>query len=211
VKIRFSFLLILLVFCFPYPIPAAETYQGPDDERAIDAAQNAVERLGPERGGIFFSGKIIEIIGVSPISILGKSVKISKVLKDLGAKQVGTEIQVSLSGDILFDFDKWTIKKEAESTLLKLAEGIEELNKKKVIIEGHTDSKGSEDYNRKLSQKRAEAVKRWFISKGVLKETEFETKGFGESKPVAPNTKTDGLDDPEGRAKNRRVEIRIPY
>lgn len=210
-KIRFFILLIFLAFCFPYPILAAETYQGPDDERAIAAAQNAMERLGPERGGISFSGKVIGIIGMSPISILGKSVKINKVLKDLGAKQIGTEIQISLSGDILFDFDKWAIKKEADATLLKLAEGIEELRKKKIIIEGHTDSKGSEDYNLKLSQKRAEAVKGWFISKGVLKEIEFETKGYGESKPVAPNTKTDGSDNPEGRTRNRRVEIRIPY
>lgn len=210
-KIRFFILLIFLAFCFPYSALAAEVYQGPDDERAIEAAQNTMNRLGPERGGISFSGKVIDIIGIRPISISGRSIEISQALKDLGARQIGTEIQISLSGDILFDFDKWDIKKRAETTLLKLAKAIEKLRKKKVIIEGYTDSKGSENYNLKLSQKRAESVKGWFISKGGLSEIEFKTKGFGESKPVAPNTKADGSDNPEGRTRNRRVEIRIPY
>lgn len=112
--------------------------------------------------------------------------------------------------EVLFDFDKWDVKKEAEPDLLKLARGIEKLDKKRVIIEGHTDSKGSEDYNMKLSQRRADAIKAWFISTGGLENMDFETKGFGEAKPIDPNTRADGSDNPEGRAKNRRVEIRIP-
>ena len=123
-KIRFFILLIFLAFCFPYPAPAAETYQGPDDERAIEAAQNAIKRLGPERGGISFSGKIIDIIGIRPISISGRSIEISKAQKDLGARQIGTEIQMYLSGYFLFDFKKRTIKKQAEASMLKRAKAI---------------------------------------------------------------------------------------
>ncbi|MBW1660432.1 MAG: OmpA family protein, partial [Deltaproteobacteria bacterium] len=75
--------------------------------------------------------------------------------------------------------------------------------------EGHTDSKGSEEYNLALSQRRADSVKVWLIEEGGLKGITIITKGYGESKPVAPNTKPDGSDNPEGRAKNRRVEIYV--
>ena len=184
-------------------------YTGPDDERAVMAAQKALNSLGPERGAIPIMGTFVDIMGLESVAYSGVSVEIDKALKDLGAKKVGTEIQISLSGDILFDFNKWTIKKEAEKTLQKLVRLIGDLNKRQVFIEGHTDSKGSEKYNLKLSYKRAMAVKTWFISKGNLKKVQFQAKGYGEAKPIAPNTNPDGSDNPEGRAANRRVEMRI--
>jgi outer membrane protein OmpA-like peptidoglycan-associated protein len=64
-------------------------------------------------------------------------------------------------------------------------------------------------YNQKLSEKRAVAVKMWFADHASLRDLRFDIKGFGAQKPVAANTKPDGSDDPEGRAKNRRVEIII--
>ncbi len=76
-----------------------------------------------------------------------------------------------------------------------------------VRIEGHTDSKGAPAYNQKLSEQRAASVKNWLVEHGGLKKVGFQTKGFGASNPAAPNTKPDGSDDPEGRQKNRRVEI----
>jgi len=122
---------------------------------------------------------------------------------------VGERIQVSLSGDVLFNFDKWDIKKGAEKTLFKLAKAVKSLKIKEILIEGHTDSKGSDEYNLALSQRRADSVKTWLVEKGGLSGASIATKGYGESKPVAPNTKPDGSDDPEGRAKNRRVEIYV--
>jgi outer membrane protein OmpA-like peptidoglycan-associated protein len=76
-----------------------------------------------------------------------------------------------------------------------------------VRIEGHTDSKGNDAYNQKLSERRANSVKVWLIDKEGLRNVQFATEGFGAKKPVAPNKKPDGSDDPEGRQKNRRVEI----
>ncbi len=76
-----------------------------------------------------------------------------------------------------------------------------------VRIEGHTDSKGSDPYNQKLSERRAQAVKTWLTEKEGLRNAEFAIQGFGAKKPVAPNKKPDGSDDPDGRQKNRRVEI----
>jgi OOP family OmpA-OmpF porin len=78
-----------------------------------------------------------------------------------------------------------------------------------VTIAGHTDSKGAEDYNQKLSEKRAASVKSWLVKNAGINADIIKTIGYGESKPVAPNTKKDGSDNPEGRQKNRRVEILI--
>ena len=72
----------------------------------------------------------------------------------------------------------------------------------KVEIDGHTDSVGSEAYNMRLSQARARAVVEYLVKHGINRDR-LVAKGFGEGKPVAPNT------TPEGRAKNRRVEFRI--
>jgi outer membrane protein OmpA-like peptidoglycan-associated protein len=76
-----------------------------------------------------------------------------------------------------------------------------------VRVEGHTDAKGSDSYNQKLSDRRASSVKNWFVQKEGLKEVRFSTAGLGAKKPVAPNNKPDGSDNRDGRQKNRRVEI----
>jgi len=76
-----------------------------------------------------------------------------------------------------------------------------------VTIEGHTDSIGSDSYNQRLSERRAQAVKAYLVSKGVAA-SRLETVGKGEQEPVAPNTK-DGKDNPQGRAMNRRAELKI--
>jgi len=60
-----------------------------------------------------------------------------------------------------------------------------------------------------LSDNRAKAVKRWLVENGGVKASRITTKGWGETKPVAPNKKPDGSDDPDGRQKNRRVELTL--
>jgi len=79
-----------------------------------------------------------------------------------------------------------------------------------IIVElaSHTDSRGNDNYNLKLSQKRAESVVNYLISKGIPAER-IKPKGYGETRPVAPNDKPDGSDNPEGRALNRRTDFRI--
>ena len=78
----------------------------------------------------------------------------------------------------------------------------------KIELGSHTDAKGSDDYNMKLSQARAESAVKYLISKGIAPER-MVAKGYGESKPIAPNTHADGTDSPEGREKNRRTEFRV--
>lgn len=124
-------------------------------------------------------------------------------------KETDTEVRVDLAADVLFDFDKAELLPKAEQTLQQAADFVKQHNKGSVVrIEGHTDAKGSDAYNQKLSLRRADSVKRWFTGHG-LGDLRFATEGFGAKKPVAPNQKPDGSDDPEGRQKNRRVEIVI--
>jgi outer membrane protein OmpA-like peptidoglycan-associated protein len=92
-----------------------------------------------------------------------------------------------------------------DTTLLKLM-----LLNPEIIVEvqSHTDGKGSDKFNMKLSQKRAESVVFYLISKGIDPKR-LKATGFGESKPIAPNENPDGTDNPEGRAKNRRTDFKI--
>lgn len=106
-----------------------------------------------------------------------------------------------------FDSDKLT-----DDSKLALDTSLVVLLKKnptfKIEVMAHTDSKGSDAYNLKLSQKRAESVVKYLVSKGINAER-LTGKGYGETKPVAPNSNPDGSDNPEGRQKNRRTEFKI--
>jgi outer membrane protein OmpA-like peptidoglycan-associated protein len=130
-------------------------------------------------------------------------------VQDLQVKETGQEIRIDLAADVLFDFDKADLRPVAQQTLHQAAGIIQQKAKGAVRIEGHTDSKGNDAYNQKLSERRADSVKRWFVEKEGLTNVQFTTQGFGAKRPVASNTKPDGSDDPEGRQKNRRVEIVI--
>jgi len=144
-------------------------------------------------------GKILDLIFT--VQDMGGKVQ------DLRVKETKSEIRIELAADVLFDFDKADILPKAKEALKQVAEVIREKAKGVVQIEGHTDSKGSDAYNQKLSERRANAVKDWLVSKEGLKNVTFATRGFGAKKPVAANTKPDGSDAPDGRQKNRRVEI----
>jgi OOP family OmpA-OmpF porin len=108
---------------------------------------------------------------------------------------------------INFDFNKYNIKREFAPVLDEAAQILKDNPRVRVTIEGHTDSIGSEAYNQRLSERRATAVKRYLVSRGVEADR-LETVGYGESRPIAPNTQ-DGRDNPEGRAMNRRAELKV--
>lgn len=119
------------------------------------------------------------------------------------------ELRLTLAADILFDFDRSTIRADAKAALDRVAEIIRSKSQGTVRIEGFTDSKGAADYNLRLSNARAESVAHWMVEQERLSGGEFTTHGLGATRFVAPNTKPDGGDDPTGRQKNRRVEIII--
>lgn len=113
-----------------------------------------------------------------------------------------------VGSDALFEFDKATLTPDAEETLKALVPLLAKAGKHPATVEGHTDSKGADAYNQTLSEKRALAVKDWLVAQGALAAS-TPTQGWGERRPVAPNAKPDGSDDPMGRQKNRRVEVLV--
>lgn len=146
--------------------------------------------------------RVVDLI--FPVQDLGGNVQ------DLQVKETETTVVIELAADVLFDFDKAGIRPEARAALKQVAALIRERARGAARIEGHTDSKGSDEYNLKLSGRRAEAVRDWLVQRESLTGVRFTTHGIGAAKPVAPNTKPDGSDNPAGRQKNRRVEIILP-
>ncbi|WP_426110867.1 outer membrane protein OmpA [Massilia sp. PWRC2] len=110
--------------------------------------------------------------------------------------------KVSYSADAFFDFDKAVLKPAGKASLDDLGSKLQGMNLEVIIAVGHTDSVGTDDYNQKLSVRRAEAVKAYLQDKGV-EANRIYTEGKGEKAPVADNKSADG------RAKNRRVEIEV--
>ncbi|RJX33280.1 MAG: OmpA family protein [Oxalobacter sp.] len=109
---------------------------------------------------------------------------------------------IVLGADGLFDTNKAVLKPVAQAKLDKLAEDMKRVNVESIIVTGHTDSRGADAYNQKLSERRAEAVKAYLVAKGVDGK-KITTKGMGESQPVADNATE------AGRLKNRRVAIKV--
>jgi outer membrane protein OmpA-like peptidoglycan-associated protein len=128
-------------------------------------------------------------------------------VQDLKMRESDLEVQIELPADVLFDFDKDKLRPTAKASLDRAAEVIKEKSKGPIRITGYTDAKGNDNYNKKLSERRANAVRDYFVKEAGLRGKPFKTQGLGAANPVAPNAKPDGSDDPEGRQKNRRVEI----
>ena len=177
--------LLLLVPCVA---TAQSKYTDPDSPVTDAAARQALGHA-----------KIIGIVGVTS--------GIQGVLQDLGAKVVGQEVRIDLAADVLFNFDQYTLLPKASDTLRKVGQVAASYPSSPIQIEGHTDGKGTHPYNMKLSENRAGSVKAWLVQNASVAGSRISTRGWGETKPIAPNKKPDGSDDPEGRQKNRRVEI----
>jgi len=128
---------------------------------------------------------------------------------NLDVKETPRGVTVTLP-TILFDFDSAVLgpegrqKVDALSAVLNHPRAVQ----RRIATEGHADAIGAQEYNLKLSQQRAEAVAQEMIA-SQIQSNRLRTEGFGESRPIAPNTNPDGSDNPEGRAQNRRVEIII--
>ena len=114
---------------------------------------------------------------------------------------------IRLPGDALFAFDRYDIRPDADAVLRRVAQLIGKKPPRALSVEGHTDAIGLEGYNQALSMRRAQTVGHWLTSHKVVKPSAISFKGWGKMRPIAPNSRSDGSDNPEGRQKNRRVEI----
>jgi outer membrane protein OmpA-like peptidoglycan-associated protein len=140
------------------------------------------------------------------VELQKRELALEKSRQDFEAQQNGRSLSMNLSGDLLFDYDKATLKPEAEQALKKVIIVLSQFPESHVTVEGFTDSKGTQARNLDLSRERAQAVKNWLVKNGIA-EANIATKGYGEGYPVAPNRTDNGSDNPIGRALNRRVSI----
>jgi outer membrane protein OmpA-like peptidoglycan-associated protein len=176
----------------------------------------------PEKGGVFDVEKIVTIIDgklvfitedVLAQNIANKVVKESLDAKDvtkLNDNQIKDKLNAgeSLALQLLFEYEKTTLIVNSKPDLKNLIKFMKDNPTAKIILEGHTDSKGELDYNDRLAKMRAEAIKNQLSQSGISK-SRIKVISYGETKPIAANELPDGSDNPEGRQLNRRVEIRI--
>lgn len=127
-------------------------------------------------------------------------------LEDLGAERTPDGLVVTLPETVLFEFDSADLVGDADEVVARVAEILEFYADVEVEVRGHTDDVGEDEYNQELSESRAEAVVDALIDAGASP-SQLTAIGFGASDPIAPNSTPSGEDDPEGRQRNRRVEI----
>lgn len=162
--------------------------------------------------GSVIGGKTARIVGAGIGGVAGGVVgyQMDKQIKELKEQTAGSGIDVSQQGDgilvnlpdVTFAVDSTAISPGFQASLDKVAQSMTTYPNSLIDVYGHTDSTGSEAYNMDLSKRRADSVARYLISRGVSS-SRIQTQGMGENYPVADNT------TPEGRALNRRVEIKI--
>ena len=135
-------------------------------------------------------------------------IQVPKGIKAITTHQASCAQKLSVAADALFAFDKATLSPDAAKTLSALGPLIKKAGNHPIQIDGYTDAIGSDAYNLQLSEQRAATVRDWLAAHGYVPAT-TPIKGYGKADPVAPNMKPDGSDDPQGRQKNRRVEVVI--
>ena len=158
-----------------------------------------IENDGKGKAVITLKGKTTEV-EAKPFERIEKFPKL-KMVPPIPSIEANS-LLITLDSGILFDVDKYDIRPEAAEVLKNLAVVLKEADIKAFEIDGHTDSDASDEHNQVLSENRANSVKNFLAAQGLT--AEISTNGYGESRPIATN------DTPEGKQKNRRVEIIIP-
>lgn len=171
----------------------------------------------PNEGGVYDILKIVTVIDDQLVlqdaeMVDGHLVAIQpENITDLTDTEVSETLNSGKSiilNDLYFIYDKDRLIEDSKPDLTKLIKYMKDNPDVNIILEGHTDFKGEEDYNQTLSEKRSKRVKNKLVAAGISSKR-ISTVGYGELKPIANNSNPDGSDNPEGRQKNRRVEVKI--
>jgi outer membrane protein OmpA-like peptidoglycan-associated protein len=176
---------------------------------AVGAGAGAVAGAAIGRiAGNTAAGAILgAVVGGAAGAIIGdymdkQAEEIERDIEGARIERIGEGIKITFESGILFDYDRANLKPVAQENLTKLATILQKYEDTNILIEGHTDSDGAEDYNMQLSQRRAQSVAN-HLSGQAVDATRFTLMGYGETQPVAPN------DTPASKALNRRVEVAI--
>lgn len=180
-----------------------------EEGAAVGGATGAVLGgiIGNQTGSTARGAIIGAAVGGAAGAIIGKRMDeqaeaLEEEIPDAEIERVGEGIQVTFDSGILFDFDSYALRPEAREHLRNLAQSLNEYPESEVLVVGHTDSSGSDEYNQTLSENRADAAGSFLIRAGVLP-SRVKMVGLGETEPVASN------DTEEGMQQNRRVEVAI--
>ncbi|HWZ35225.1 MAG TPA: OmpA family protein [Mucilaginibacter sp.] len=176
-----------------------EEIVGPDGKYSFSVNNTRPYNLKLEKKGYFT--KVVS----APLS--GKMAGNTLVNPDICLQpfQVNKPIVIK---NILYDFNKSTLREESKMVLNDIVKILKDNPKIKVELASHTDSVGSDVYNIKLSQARAQSCVDYIIQNGI-EETRIFAKGYGKSRPIAPNSLPNGKDNPDGRQLNRRTEFTV--
>ena len=197
-----SILLVLSLLVYP-ACNASKQTKGAVIGAAAGAAAGAVLAKDNKAVAIILGAAVGGVAG----GLIGnymdeQAEKIEEDLKGAKVERIGEGILITFDSGILFDIDAYTLKELTRQNLDNLSKTLNKYDETLVNVLGHTDNTGTEEYNEKLSEKRAFQVKTYLIGNGV-KSSRLDDIGYGELDPVATNETV------EGRAMNRRVEIAI--
>ncbi len=184
---------------------ASKTAKGGAIGSAVGGAAGAV--IGSKSDHTAEGAIIGAMIGGAAGALIGnymdkQAEELRKDLKGATVERVGEGIKITFDSGILFDFDSYRLRDASKENLTELAGTLKKYEDTNILIEGHTDNIGTEEYNQKLSLDRAQSVADYLHLLGVA-DDRFIVKGYGESQPVATN------ETEAGRQKNRRVEVAI--
>ncbi len=163
--------------------------------------------VGHQLGNTALGAIIGAVVGGTAGALIGNHMdkeaeEMQRELENAKVERVGEGIAITFDSGILFGFDSATLQPEAKTNIKKLADILKKYPDSNILITGHTDSDGTENYNQTLSEKRAKSVSDYAMLQGIST-SRLQTIGLGETEPIASN------DTDYGKSQNRRVEIAI--
>jgi outer membrane protein OmpA-like peptidoglycan-associated protein len=196
---------VLSVFAFSGCASLSKTQEGAVIGGATGAVVGGV--IGNQTGSTARGAIIGAAVGGAAGALIGRQMDqqaeaLDDELPGATVERVGEGIQVTFASGILFDFDSYSLRAAAQENLSNLAASLNRYPDSEVLIVGHTDSRGDDAYNQRLSENRSGAARNYLVQQGV-DATRIRAVGMGESEPVDTN------DTDEGRQANRRVEVAI--
>jgi outer membrane protein OmpA-like peptidoglycan-associated protein len=203
-----KFVVVMVVMAFLVFIvgcSASRTQKGGAIGAAAGGVAGAV--IGKQAGNTILGAIIGAAVGGAAGAYIGhymdkQAAEIEQDLQGASVERVGEGIKITFNSGLLFDVNKATLRDASKAELTKLAQILNKYPDTNILVEGHTDNTGSEEYNLELSRQRAQSVENYLASLNV-DPTRFTIMGYGESQPVATN------DTVEGRQQNRRVDLAI--
>jgi len=182
---RRLWLIVLSISALP-AIAADPPFADPWDAATVRAAEQAVARLGAKRA-LNILPTVLSIQGMQAVgfgagstsAIVATVQQVKQAMSDLKGQDLGLQIRIELPADVLFDFDKADLRPDAQRALQQLATVIKAYPKGSAMLIGHTDSKGDDAYNQKLSERRADSVRQWLVGKEQVDGATLKTSGGG--------------------------------